>query len=105
MVVSIIGVLGTVFAAILGQIWHNYVRPWLDERNLTDAAHIVVNAVEVLLGRYCGADKWDAAMQRMADRGFNVDAAEVQDALRSAWAELNRAMILSGEKTENEEKR
>ena len=57
LVVAVIGVIGTALSALLGRVWVKYVKPWLEQRDLTDAAKIVVEAVEALLGRYCGEDK------------------------------------------------
>ena len=98
LVVAVIGVIGTALSALIGRVWVNYVRPWLSQRDLTDAAKIVVEAVEALLGRYCGEDKWKLALQKMADRGFYTDSQQVIDALKAAWKQLDRAMIAAGEK-------
>ena len=98
LVVAMIGVIGTALSALIGRVWVNYVRPWLSQRELTDAAKIVVEAVEALLGRYCGEDKWKLALQKMADRGFYTDSQQVIDALKAAWKQLDMAMIAAGEK-------
>ena len=98
LVVAVIGVIGTLASALIGRVWVKYVRPWLSQRDLTDAAKIVVEAVEALLGRYCGEDKWKLALQKMADRGFYTDSQQVIDALKAAWKQLDRAMIAAGEK-------
>ena len=98
LVVAVIGVIGTALSALLGRVWVKYVKPWLEQRDLTDAAKIVVEAVEALLGRYCGEDKWKLALQKMADRGFYTESQEVIDALMAAWKQLDMAMIAAGEK-------
>ena len=98
LVVAVIGVIGTALSALLGRVWVKYVRPWLEKRDLTDAAKIVVEAVEALLGRYCGEEKWKLALQKMADRGFYTDSQQVIDALKAAWKQLDMAMIAAGEK-------
>lgn len=98
LVVAMIGVIGTAISALLGRVWVKYVRPWLEQRDLTDAAKIVVDAVEALLGRYCGEEKWRLALEKMQDRGFDVDSEIVMDALRSAWKQLDIDQIASGEK-------
>lgn len=98
LVVAVIGVIGTALSALIGRVWVNYVRPWLSQRDLTDAAKIVVEAVEALLGRYCGEDKWKLALQKMADRGYYTDSQQVIDALKAAWKQLDMAMIAAGEK-------
>ena len=98
LVVAMIGVIGTAASALLGRVWVKYVKPWLEQRDLTDAAKIVVEAVEALLGRYCGEDKWKLALQKMADRGFYTDSQQVIDALKAAWKQLDMAMIAAGEK-------
>lgn len=98
LVVAVIGTAAAFLGACLRQVWVKYVRPWLEQRDLNDAARIVVDAVEALLGRYCGEDKWRMALRKMQERGFNVDEDQVVDALHAAWYQLNQAMILSGEK-------
>ena len=97
LVVAVIGVIGTALSALLGRVWVKYVKPWLEQRDLTDAAKIVVEAVEALLGRYCGEEKWKLALEKMADRGFYTDSQQVTDALKAAWKQLDRAMIAAGE--------
>lgn len=98
LVVAVIGTAAAFLGACLRQVWVKHVRPWLEQRDLSDAAKIVVDAVEALLGRYCGEDKWRMALRKMQERGFNVDEDQVVDALHAAWYQLNQAMILSGEK-------
>lgn len=98
LVVAVIGVIGTALSALLGRVWVKYVKPWLEQQDLTDAAKIVVEAVEALLGRYCGEEKWELALQKMADRGFYTDSQQVIDALKAAWKQLDMAMIAAGEK-------
>ena len=103
LVVAVIGVIGTALSALLGRVWVKYVKPWLEQRDLTDAAKIVVEAVEALLGRYCGEDKWKLALEKMQERGFNVDSDIVMDALRSAWKRLDIDQMASGEKEKKSE--
>lgn len=103
LVVAVIGVIGTAVSALIGRVWVKYVRPWLEQRDLTDAAKIVVEAVEALLGRYCGEDKWKLALEKMQERGFNIDSDIVMDALRSAWKRLDIDQMASGEKEKKSE--
>ena len=103
LVVAVIGVIGTAVSALIGRVWVKYVRPWLEQRDLTDAAKIVVEAVEALLGRYCGEDKWKLALEKMQERGFNIDSDIVMDALRSAWKQLDIAQMESEEKEKKSE--
>lgn len=98
LVVAVIGVIGTAASALIGRVWVRYVKPWLEQRDLTDAAQIVVEAVEALLGRYCGKEKWELALQKMADRGFYTESQEVIDAIKAARKQLDMAMIAAGEK-------
>lgn len=98
LVVAVIGVIGTALSALIGRVWVKYVCPWLEQRDLTDAAKIVVEAVEAIFGRYCGEQKWQAALEKMVERGFNIDSDIVLDALKAAWKQLDMAMIAAGEK-------
>ena len=50
LVVAVIGTAAAFLGACLRQVWVQQVRPWLEQRNLGDAAKIVVEAVEALLG-------------------------------------------------------
>lgn len=102
LVVAVIGVIGTALSALLGRVWVRYVKPWLEQRELTDAAKIIVEAVEAIFGRYCGEQKWQAALEKMVERGFNIDSDIVLDALKAAWQQLDMAMIAAGEKKINE---
>lgn len=102
LVVAVIGVIGTALSALLGRVWVKYVKPWLEQRDLTDAAKIIVEAVEAIFGRYCGEQKWQAALEKMVERGFNIDSDIVLDALKAAWKQLDMAMIAAGEKKINE---
>lgn len=103
LVVAVIGVIGTAVSALLGRVWVKYVKPWLSQRDLTDAAKIVVEAVEALLGRYCGEDKWKLALEKMAERGFYTDSQQVIDALKAAWKQLDIDQMASGEKEKKSE--
>lgn len=98
LVVSAIFVLASIISAVLGRVWMNYVKPWLEQRGLVDACKIVVDAVEALIGRYAGEDKWELALEKLKDRGFNIDSDIVLDALRAAWKQLDLEQISSGEK-------
>lgn len=40
LVVAVIGVIGTALSALLGRVWVKYVKPWLEQRDLTDAAKL-----------------------------------------------------------------
>lgn len=61
-VVSIIGALAAAMSALLARVWTRYVRPWLEKRDMIDAAKIAVEAAEAMLGRYLGEDKWAYAL-------------------------------------------
>lgn len=98
LVVAVIGTATAFLGACLRQVWVKHVRPWLEQRDLSDAAKIVVGAVEALLGRYCGEDKWKLALQKMEERGFNINSDAVMDALRAAWKELDLQQVMAGEK-------
>ena len=95
-VVAVIGTIGTAMSTLLARVWMKYVKPWLEQRGLNDAAVIVVYAAEALFGRYCGTDKWKYALDQMADRGFYTDNQQVIDALKAAWEKLNIAQVTAG---------
>ena len=97
-VVSVIGALAAAMSAMLARVWMRYVRPWLEKRDMIDAAKIAVEAAEAMLGRYLGEDKWKYALNRMKEMGFNIQSDVVLDALKAAWKQLDLKQLASGEK-------
>lgn len=91
-------VLIAVVLTVGGFVWRKWVRQWLESKQLMDEAKIVVNAVEALIGRGNGAEKWKLAVEKMKAYGFNVDADIVLDALRTAWRNMNTEQMAAGEK-------
>lgn len=98
-VVSIIGALAAAMSAMLARVWTRYVRPWLEKRDMIDAAKIAVEAAEAMLGRYLGENKWAYALNRMKDMGFNIESEVVLDAMKAAWKQLDLKQLASGEKS------
>lgn len=97
-IISIIGLVALLLSGGIAYAWRRWVRPWLEQRELVEAAEVVVQAVEAIMGRYYGEAKWAAALQRMKERGWNIDSERVLDALKSAWKQLDLSMLMSGEK-------
>ena len=97
-VTAVIALIAGVVAALISYVWRKWVRPWLAQRELMDVAEIVVNAVEAIMGRGCGEDKWMLALDRMAGYGFRVDSAAVEEALLAAWKKLDLSQMMAGEK-------
>ena len=102
--VCVIMLICAVASWLISLAWNRYIKPWLDMANLTEAATIVVNAVETILGRYHGEEKWVMALEKMeADYGFDIDNEVVLDALRTAWKQLDLSQLMAGEKTKDGE--
>lgn len=97
---ALIGILTTVLVVIIRKAMTQYVYPWLEQHQLRETAIIVVNAVEAILGRHLGEEKWKMALEKMKEAGWNIDSAPVIDALKAAWKELDLAMREAGEKDE-----
>lgn len=93
--VAIIAIIGSIATFMLKK----YVVPWLDERKLTEAARVAVNAAEAIFGRYHGKEKMEAALQMLSEQGFNISTERVLNALRAAWKELDLEMMDAGAKT------
>lgn len=93
-----IALIAGVAAALISYVCRKWIRPWLEQRELMDVAEIVVNAVEAIMGRGCGADKWVMALDKMAGYGFRVDSAAVEEALLAAWKKLDLSQMIAGEK-------
>lgn len=97
-VVAAIFLVAAILGGTLAWVWGKWVKPWLVEHNLYETAEIVVHAVEAILGRHLGEEKWALAIKKMKDAGFNVDDVRVLDALRAAWKRLDLSQIMAGEK-------
>lgn len=89
---------GAILTALATYAWTKWVQPWIEEHHLQEEAAIVVNAVEAILGRYQGQAKWELALQKMQERGWNIDVQEVIDALKAAWQVLDLKQIEAGVK-------
>lgn len=96
--VALISLVATVLFSVLVYFGKKYVLPWVEQHDLSQAAEIVVNAVEAILGRYVGEDKWTLALKKMQGMGWNVDSERVIDALKAAWEKLNLKQIEAGVK-------
>ena len=57
-----------------------------------------VAAVESIVGRHNGDEKWAMALKKMQEKGWNIDTNAVQDALSAAWKMLDLKQMMSGEK-------
>lgn len=97
-VIAIIALVVALLSFGIVYAWKKWIKPWLIEHGLYEEAEIVVGAVEAILGRHLGEDKWRLAIKKMQERGFNVDDVRVLDALRAAWKKLDLTQLLSGEK-------
>lgn len=94
-----IALVAAVVLVLVTFVWRKWIRPWLKRNNLMDAAEIVVTAVEALIGRGNGEQKWSMALEKMQkEYGFDINDEAVLDALRKAWKELDLSQLLAGEK-------
>ena len=93
-IVTVLGLIGAVVAALVAA----QLVPWLKSKNLYEAALVAVNAAEAIYGRYHGDEKLNAALNMLKEKGYKIDNAEVQNAVKAAWKQLDTAMYDSGEK-------
>lgn len=94
-----IALVAAVVLVLVTFVWRKWIQPWLKRNNLMDAAEIVVTAVEALIGRGNGEQKWALALEKMQkEYGFDINDEAVLDALRKAWKELDLSQLLAGEK-------
>ena len=96
--VAFIALFAVAISGVLGWVWVNYVKPWLEDRRLVEVAEIVVQAVEALVGRGHGEQKWLLALEKIEEWGFAVDEQRVVDALKAAWKKMDLSQIMAGEK-------
>ena len=102
---ALYGLLGVALAFVASVIVYaiaRYVLPalpgvvqWLSDKRLLWLARILVNAAEVALGRYMGAEKRALVIQWLKDRGITITA-NVEIMISNAWTELNNKMIELG---------
>ena len=97
-VIGVILFVGAVLTALVTHAWKTWVQPWIEEHQLEEEAAIVVSAVEAILGRYQGQAKWELALQKMQERGWNINVQEVLDAVKAAWQALDLVQIAAGVK-------
>ena len=102
---ALIGLLGVAAAFVASVIVYaiaKYVIPalpdivqWLNDKRLLWLARILVNAAEVALGRYMGAEKRALVKQWLQDRGITITE-NIEIMISNAWTELNNKMIELG---------
>ena len=78
--------------------WQKYVKPWLTQHRLAEAAEIAVDAAEAIFGRYHGEEKLQEALEQLEAAGFDITAEDVLNAVKAAWQRLNTSQIAAGEK-------
>lgn len=88
----------TLAVCLVWYAWQRYVKPWLNEHHLYEAAEIAVLSAEALYGRYHGNDKLQEALNQLKAAGFDIEAEDVLNAVRAVWQKLNTSQIASGEK-------
>ena len=91
-------VFGTALMAGMVYLWRRQILPFLEQHALMEEARLIVNCVEAAFGRGQGKEKWEAAMAKMAEHGWNIDREEVRESLQAAWEILNISQIDAGMK-------
>ena len=91
-------ILGTALLAGMAYLWRRQILPFLEQHALVEEARLIVNCVEAAFGRGQGKEKWEAAMAKMAEHGWNIDREEVRESLQAAWEILNISQIEAGMK-------
>ena len=89
---------GALLASLASYAWSKWIQPWIEEHHLEEEAAIVGNAVEAILGRYQGQAKWELALKKMEERGWNINVPVVIDAVKAAWQALDLKQIAAGVK-------
>ena len=95
-------VFGTALMAGMAYLWRRQILPFLEQHALVEEARRIVNCVEAAFGRGQGKEKWEAAMAKMAEHGWNIDREEVRESLQAAWEILNISQIEAGMKEPGE---
>lgn len=99
---GLLGVATAFVASVIVYVIAKYALPalpdivqWLNDRRLLWLAKILVNAAEVALGRYMGAEKRALVKQWLQDRGITITE-NIEIMISDAWMELNNKMIELG---------
>lgn len=99
---GLLGVAVAFVASVIVYVIAKYVLPalpgivqWLSDKRLLWLARILVNAAEVALGRYLGAEKRALVKQWLQDRGITITE-NIEIMISNAWTELNNKMIELG---------
>lgn len=77
------------FVTIVTFVGKKYVLPWIELNHLTAAATVAVQAAETIYGRYHGDEKLLAALEQLAQQGFDIDSEKVLNAVKAAWQALD----------------
>ena len=77
-------VFGTALMAGMVYLWRRQILPFLEQHALVEEARLIVNCVEAAFGRGQGKEKWEAAMAKMAEHGWNIDREEVLSEMKEA---------------------
>ena len=93
--VLILGIAGII---LLVCVWRMRILPFLEKHALAEEAEMIVHCVEAMFGRGHGEEKWNAALEKMAQHGWKADREEIRECLQAAWDILNTAQIAAGVK-------
>lgn len=87
------------FIAVVAALLARYLVPWLKERttaarreDLSYWVKVCVKAAEQLYGASQGGAKKDYVLGFLSDKGFTVDADELNNAIEAAVLELHRGL-------------
>ena len=89
---AIIGLIGSLAA----YVWQKHARPWIDEKRLTEAAMVVVNAVEVMMAGSFGTQKLAAAISKLASMGLRADETAIREAIEAAYNKMYIEQVAAG---------
>ena len=103
-VIWTIGVVATLLSAGLAFVFTKYIMPWLkniaipwlEQKKLLKAAETAVELAEAVFGRFNGEDKWELALHRLDEQGYDIDSSDVLAAIQAAWTKLDISQYAAG---------
>lgn len=105
----VVGIVGLVSLAITAFVWPKLkgLLPAGAVYALQMVAKISVYAAEAIWGRGFGEEKLEAAIAKADELlnriGLDIDAEQVEDAIKAAWGEMNLGQIMAGVKEPKQE--
>lgn len=86
---AILSVVVTVFCFVFKHVFATQIKPYLEDKGLSDACAVAVSAAEAAYGREHGAEKLEYALDMLKQQGWNVESKLVVSYVEAAWQDFD----------------